>query len=64
MHRHFRRLKSCVGSLPDFRGVCLVDQEVDPEIPAQFEVRPMVERVADQLGHRARERDELLIVTA
>ena len=51
-----------VGFRPDARRVGLVDQQVDAEVTAQLQVRPVVERIADQRGDGAREGEELVVV--
>ena len=41
-----------VGFLPNFRGGLLAQQIRDAEIPFQFEVRPMIQRVAECVRNR------------
>ena len=42
MHGKRGLLQFGVGKFPDFRGVRLIDQQIDAEIAPQLEVRPMV----------------------
>ena len=51
-----------VGQLPDFRGVLFVDQQIDAEIAAQLEVRPVVQRVAQRLRHGPRVGEKLVVI--
>src|SRR5581483_3693482 len=55
-----RRAPPGVGFLPNaLRGI-LVEQLVDAEIAAQFEVGPMVERITEGTRHRSRPSLELV----
>jgi len=51
-----------VGLLPNLGGVGLIDEEVDAEIAAQLEVRPVMQRIADGLRDGAGVGEELVVV--
>ena len=42
-----------VGKFPDLRGVGRIKQTVESKVPLQFQVAPVVERIAQRVGHRA-----------
>jgi len=50
-----------VGTAPDSLRRCFVQQVVNPEKPQEFEVRPVVKRVAKRMGHRPGKGKELLV---
>src|SRR5258708_4425853 len=50
-----------IGALPDFgSGVC-VQQVIDSEVAVQFQMRPVIERITQRVGDRARPRLEFFI---
>ena len=60
--RHLWRAQLGVGSFPDFWRCFLVDDFVDAEIAAKFEMRPVVERIANRLRNGLRPGEELVVI--
>ena len=50
-----------VGLFPDARRGVLIQQFVDAEVALQLQVRPVVQRIAQRVRHRARPGQELLV---
>jgi len=51
-----------VAGLPDHRRGLLAERQVDAEITLQFEVSPVVQRIADEFGHGTRPGQEGSVV--
>ena len=51
-----------VGEFPDLGRVGLVDEQLDAEVAAELEVRPVVKRITHQLRNDAAEGEELVVV--
>jgi hypothetical protein len=57
----FRRGEQRVGPLPNTRGSLRVKQLVDAEVALQFQVRPVIQRIAQRVRHGTGPRQELLV---
>src|ERR1051326_4424175 len=52
LRREFGRGELGIGFLPYSGGAFFVKELINPEIPLQFQMRPMIERIAQRMGNR------------
>ena len=57
----FRGFQKLVGMLPNFRSRLFVEQFVDAKIALQFQVSPVVERIAEAVRDRGGPSEELVV---
>ena len=50
-----------IGGIPDFFRTALVEQFVDSEVPFQFKVSPVIERIAQRVRNRPSPGKEFLV---
>ena len=53
--------EGCVGAFPYFRRGILIEQIGDPEIALQFEMRPVIERIAQGIGNGSRPSEKFFV---